>query len=179
LPFISTSHHSVADIVLFNGIVTDLFPGLEAPSVDYGLLNSALCDASRAKHLQPTDYFLLKCIQLFETTVVRHGLMLVGPTGGSKTTIMRTLADAMGRCKGHEGFDKVEYLTLNPKAVTMGQLYGQFDPNTHEWTDGIASCLVRKCADDKSTEKKWVVFDGPVDAIWIENMNTVLDDNKA
>jgi len=49
---------------------------------------------------------------------------------------------------------------------------------THEWTDGILAYRVRECCRDLSTEKHWIMFDGPVDAIWIESMNTVLDDNK-
>lgn len=43
---------------------------------------------------------------------------------------------------------------------------------THDWTDGLASSLVRKAVLDSSQDMHWVVFDGPVDAGWIENMNT-------
>lgn len=63
----------------------------------------------------------------------------------------------------------------------MGELYGEENLDTKEWTDGLASKILRKFAQppqqDQEIKQKWCIFDGPVDAIWIENMNTVLDDN--
>ncbi len=127
--------------------------------------------------------FLHKCTQLFETTVVRHGLMIVGPTGSGKTKCYEVLKGALSSLRNQPSpdgafFQNVVTYVLNPKSITMGQLYGEFDLLTHEWTDGILSVLIREGVAADNLDKRWYVFDGPVDAVWIENMNTVLDDNK-
>lgn len=46
-----------------------------------------------------------------------------------------------------------------------------------EWTDGVLSSIIRECNNSEPPSHYWVVLDGPVDSLWIENLNTVLDDN--
>ncbi|KAL6609170.1 dynein heavy chain and region D6 of dynein motor-domain-containing protein [Neocallimastix sp. 'constans'] len=173
------------DIPLFNGIISDLFPGITKPKIDYGSLLESIKQTCQRNNIQDIDVFIEKCIQLYETTIVRHGLMLVGPTGGGKTTCYRILSEALTSLSKNQKkrsedkiYQAIHTHVLNPKSITMGQLYGEFDLQTHEWTDGILSYLVRQGVADESSDKHWYIFDGPVDAIWIESMNTVLDDNK-
>ena len=197
------------DLPLFRGITSDLFPDTALPNPDYDELTGAILQSCSELGLQPKPSFVTSVIQLFETVAVRHGLMLVGETGSGKTAVMRVLAAAMTRLRGRGDYVPVHTHIVNPKSVTQGQLYGNFDENTHEWTDGILAVRYRTCAKDTSGDRHWLVFDGPVstdagrahpsvgaalhspharrshaiaislaatqvDAVWIENLNTVL-----
>ncbi|XP_059580544.1 dynein axonemal heavy chain 6 isoform X2 [Alligator mississippiensis] len=170
------------DALLFSGIISDLFPGVIIPDHDYGILQSTIIDVMLSKGLQPEDSMVHKVIQLYETMLVRHGVMLVGPTGGGKTTVYQVLAQSLGEL--HEAgeqnpfYQPVKTYILNPKSITMGELYGEVNNLTLEWKDGLMALSVRAAVNDTSEDHKWIISDGPVDALWIENMNTVLDDNK-
>ena len=177
------------DIPLFKGITHDLFPMSAAAEQRDAQLQEVIEMVTRSVGLLPKTEFCNKVIQLNDTVQVRHGLMLVGQCMAGKSTVISVLAETVSRMRREavvssdarqetQHTSDVKMHVVNPKAVTLDQLYGSPDPNTHDWVDGILSHLIRECAEDLHDNMKWVVFDGPVDAVWIENMNTVLDDNK-
>ncbi|EPY25664.1 dynein heavy chain, axonemal [Strigomonas culicis] len=169
------------DLLLFDGIISDLFPGLQLSPSDYGDFVVVMRETAQEMNLQPTTMFIKKCVELYEMSVLRHGQMSVGPTMGGKTSATRVLQATMTKMrteKENERFAVVKTYSLNPKSITMAQLYGGFDDVTGEWREGLVGELFRTAARDTTDARHLIVFDGPVDALWIESMNTVLDDNK-
>lgn len=105
------------DVPLFQGITSDLFPGVKLPESDYVLFNECVKKACEKNNKQCTEFFLEKVQQvrilspgihvcflmvlyftlfkLYEMIVVRHGLMIVGLPFGGKTTSYRILAEAL------------------------------------------------------------------------------------
>uniref|UniRef100_A0A8C0KP17 Dynein axonemal heavy chain 10 n=1 Tax=Canis lupus dingo TaxID=286419 RepID=A0A8C0KP17_CANLU len=162
------------DVPLFLGLISDLFPGLDCSRVRYPNFNDAV-----EQVLEENGYIVLpvqvdKVVQMFETMLTRHTTMVVGPTGGGKSVVINALCQAQTKL----GLMTKLYI-LNPKAVSVIELYGILDPTTRDWTDGVLSNIFReinKPTDKK--ERKYILFDGDVDALWVENMNSVMDDNK-
>ncbi|XP_046382890.1 dynein axonemal heavy chain 10 [Ischnura elegans] len=163
------------DVPLFLGLIYDLFPGLSCPRVTHP--DFKLCVE---RMLEEGGYIVLKTqvdkvIQMFETMSTRHSTMVVGPTGGGKTVVIDTLV------KTHTALGRPTKISiLNPKACSVIELYGILDPATRDWTDGLLSQIFREMNRPITNEgeQHYILFDGDVDALWIENMNSVMDDNK-
>ena len=166
------------DVPLFRGLIADLFPGLDLPRVAYPQLKGAIeaeLEKVDMRHDDDPTFQLQvdKSIQLYEIMLTRHTTMIVGPTGGGKTVCLQTLQKA-----SLPAFDMVvKTSTINPKAQSVNELYGVMDEQTRDWTDGIFSKLFRGNNENlppgKENEVRWIIFDGDVDAVWVENMNSV------
>ena len=78
--------------------------------------------------------------------IVRHGLMVVGHSFAGKRAILNVLAGAFNNIKDGPNFQNVQRYIMNPKSLKLTQLYGNFDEDTGEWTDGVLAILIRNCS---------------------------------
>ena len=166
------------DLPLFEGIMKDVFPQVQASPNNPEKLLAKLRDAFKELKVQPLKSHTSKCIEFYETTLVRHGIMLVGGAMGGKTIAYKALQIALThQSEEGEGLP-VHIEVMNPKAISISELYGSFNPITSEWSDGVLSKSIRECSFSEQNSLKWIVVDGPVDSLWIETMNSLLDENK-
>ena len=160
-----------------HSLLADVFPGVDYIPVDLDALREQIIKVCEEKRLVPGERWITKILQLYQIQKIQHGLMMVGPSGTGKTNAWRVLLAALQRLDGTEG---VSYV-IDPKAIHKEALYGTLDPTTREWNDGLFTHILRKIVDDvrgESTKRHWIIFDGDVDPEWVENLNSVLDDNK-
>lgn len=162
---------------MFPSLLADVFPGVDYFPVDLDALREQIIKVCEERRLVPGERWITKILQLYQIQKIQHGLMMVGPSGSGKTNAWRVLLAALQRLDEIEG---VSYV-IDPKAIHKEALYGTLDPTTREWNDGLFTHILRKIVDDvrgESSKRHWIIFDGDVDPEWVENLNSVLDDNK-
>uniref|UniRef100_A0A8D0YMW3 AAA+ ATPase domain-containing protein n=1 Tax=Sus scrofa TaxID=9823 RepID=A0A8D0YMW3_PIG len=152
------------DVPLFEKIIGDIFYGATVPKVNQIALEKVISVATQQLGFQQWPTQKERIIQFHNQLRACVGVMLVGPTGGGKTTVRRILERTLvllpsmslkitldfSQISGRKG--KVDVCVLNPKCVTLSELYGYLDLNTMEWTDGLLSATIRNYVYSNTTK---------------------------
>lgn len=156
------------DVPLFMGLIQDLFPGLHCEREGYEKLKEHIIEDMtncQLRHSDDEKFYkqVDKVVQLYEVMFTRHTTMVVGPSGAGKTTVIETLQ----RSRSAFEKQKVVIYTINSKSITVVELYGELDPATRDWTDGLLSKVFREANLPLGDRKEihWILYDSDVDAV--------------
>ncbi|KAF1993187.1 dynein heavy chain [Amniculicola lignicola CBS 123094] len=166
-----------SDVDIMQSIEREAFPGVEYIPAPLDKLEAAIRKSAEESKFVVTDAWMTKILQLYQIQNLHHGVMMVGSSGSGKSAAWKTLLAALQTVEGVEGVCHV----IDPKVMSKEHLYGTLDSTTREWTDGLFTSILRKIVDNlrgEDSKRHWIVFDGDVDPEWVENLNSVLDDNK-
>jgi len=168
------------DIPIFQNIMQDVFPESVVLPFDCSTILNALESVCAKRLLTLHPVFKLKAIQIVELMYVRRGLILISNPLGGKTEILHTLAETLSLL--HDQKSKigatVKLETVMPGVVDVNALFGYFCDKSGVWKDGLCTTIFRRFSENISIDRKWLVFDGDLIGTWIENLYTILDENK-
>ena len=182
-----------ADVSEYSGALATVFT--QADCLNLTLpeeVENAVVEIVDNQGLLPSTSFMEKIRELYWLIQHQSGLILVGDTGSGKTTVWKTLFEASKKLvkganasaiEGQRG-PRLSVTVLDPKLLSVKQIYGYLDPITREWHDGLFTRVLREIieqgipSNNEDYPLHWIVFDGDVDPVWAESLNSVLDDNR-
>ena len=177
-----------AHIPFLFALLNDVFPGITYTRAEMAGLRKQIRNVCREEFFvckendgqegrTKDSMWMKKILELYESSQVKHGLMLVGPSGSGKSSAWRILFKSLERLEGTEGVA----IVIDRKATTKEALFGVLDPDTREWTDGPFTRILRNIINNVREEinkRQWIIFHGDVDPELVENLDSVLDSNK-
>ncbi|EDX05339.1 GD21850 [Drosophila simulans] len=159
------------DVTRFEMLLRNVFPEIGSSPAPETQLHQSLSAAFAQLGLCRSERQIEKALQLHEQLQKRMGVVLVGPPGCGKSTIISLLKQAL--CG-----NQLKVHTISPKSMSRIQLLGRLDADTRQWQDGVLTHTAVAVNQEPSQVHSWIVCDGSIDPEWIEALNSVLDDNN-
>lgn len=156
--------------------LSDLFPNVKYFKTNNTEFEKALDLALKREKYIKTDHQVEKINQIIDMLINRNSIAIIGPTSGGKSVIINLLCETLNNLK-----ISTKLITLNPKAFTKLELFGYVDPITKIWNDGLLTNIFRNINQPivpNNQSNHFILFDGDVDSIWIDDLNSVMDENK-
>ena len=165
------------DSILFEGLLKDLFPDLEQDVPEKG--GDTVREIMKNMGLKVLDGQVTKVLQMYEVMNIRHCTMICGPPMSGKSIIIDILRNVFQKFKNIDNM--VSYL-INPKAQSVPRLFGKKNEISDDFEIGILSNIFQiantPLPNNGKSELRWIILDGDVDPLWIEKLNSVMDDSK-
>jgi dynein heavy chain len=189
------------DREIFKGIIADVFPLEEIPvppdnelqpliqaSISCAMLEtykgcfreSPEHDVFVSKATASNEALVKKIMQMNDLKNTRGSFMVIGDASSGKSTAISALAKALNeKAKESTGGQhaSVRIQKFFVKVFTVSELFG-FSDAAAVWQDGLLSRCIRSVSTDVQPDEKWIVLDGTNDAVWMETLNSVLDNSK-
>ncbi|TID30616.1 hypothetical protein CANINC_000771 [Pichia inconspicua] len=141
---------------------------------DSGTFGTEILAVAKERNLMPTKEWLFKAEQFFQITNLNQGTIVVGEASVGKSTMISCAIEAISRLRQAQN----EVHTLDAKILPKQAIFGELDYATREWKDGILCSILRHSNEGNINKQIWIIFDGDIDPSWVENLNSLLDDNK-
>jgi dynein heavy chain len=168
------------DRQIFVDVLNDFFQNAEAPIVKLSILPSMVQEEYNYLNLIYSTTIADKLQNLYDLKENHVGVALVGVSGSGKTTALNVLQSLIKKLasSSNVNLSTVKLVSINPKSLEFNELFGAYEEESDFWRDGLFSSILRTESYENNNVEQWICFDGPMEPIWMDNLHSVLDQNR-